>query len=39
VIIADLDRKPFMDAMSGIYHKSLSDQRIKSLVERIRQVQ
>jgi TRAP-type C4-dicarboxylate transport system substrate-binding protein len=39
VIVADVDKKPFIDAMSGIYHKSLNDERIKALVDRIRQVQ
>jgi tripartite ATP-independent transporter DctP family solute receptor len=38
VIVADIDKKPFIDAMSGIYHKSLNDERIKGLVDRIRQV-
>jgi tripartite ATP-independent transporter DctP family solute receptor len=39
IIVTDIDRKPFMDAMANIYHKSLSDDRVKTLVERIRKVQ
>jgi TRAP-type C4-dicarboxylate transport system substrate-binding protein len=39
VVITDFDRKPFMDAMSEIYDKSLSDPKLKQLVDRIRQVE
>jgi tripartite ATP-independent transporter DctP family solute receptor len=39
LIIADIDRKPFMDAMSGIYDKLLTDGRMRQFVERIRSVQ
>jgi len=39
MIETDFDRKPFMDAMVDIYGRSLSDPRLKELVERIRQVE
>jgi tripartite ATP-independent transporter DctP family solute receptor len=39
VVITDFDRKPFMDAMSEIYDKSLSDPKLRQLVDRIRQVE
>ncbi len=38
VIIADFDRKPFEDAMRGIYAKAASDPLLAPLIERIRQV-
>jgi len=38
-IVADFDRKPFEDAMSGIYAKAVTDPDLRQLVERIRQVQ
>lgn len=37
VIIADFDKRPFADAMAGIYDKTLSDPKLKLLVDRIRQ--
>jgi tripartite ATP-independent transporter DctP family solute receptor len=39
LIIAEIDRKPFMDRMSGIYDKLLTDGKMRQLVERIRSVQ
>jgi tripartite ATP-independent transporter DctP family solute receptor len=39
VIINDFNRKPFIDAMSAIYDKSLSDANVKQLVERMRQAE
>jgi len=39
VVITDFDRKPFMDAMSEIYDKSLSDPKLRQLVDRIRKVE
>ena len=39
VIIADIDRKPFEQAMTAIHAKALTTIRIKTLIERIRQVQ
>jgi len=38
-IITDFDRKPFEDAVSVIYKKSVTDRDLQQLVERIRQVQ
>jgi len=38
-IIANFDRKPFENAMSGIYDKTVTDPDLRQLVERIRQVQ
>jgi tripartite ATP-independent transporter DctP family solute receptor len=38
-IVANFDRKPFEDAMSGIYTKSVTDADLRQLIERIRQVQ
>jgi tripartite ATP-independent transporter DctP family solute receptor len=38
-IVANFDRKPFEDAMSGIYAKSVTDADLRQLIERIRQVQ
>jgi tripartite ATP-independent transporter DctP family solute receptor len=38
-IITDFDRKPFEDAVSVIYKKSVPDPELQQLVERIRQVQ
>jgi tripartite ATP-independent transporter DctP family solute receptor len=39
LIITDIDRKPFMDRMSGIYDKLLTDGKMRQFVERIRSVQ
>ena len=39
LIIADVDRKPFMDQMSWIYDKLLADGKMRQFVERIRSVQ
>jgi tripartite ATP-independent transporter DctP family solute receptor len=39
VVIGEFDKKPFVDAMAGIYDKSMADERIRVLVERIRQAQ
>ncbi len=39
VIVTDVDRKPFEDAMSGIYSKAMLDEEERQLIERIRQVQ
>ena len=39
LIISDFDKKPFEDAMKPIYEHTLSDPKLKQLVERIRQVQ
>jgi len=38
-IVANFDRKPFEDAMSGIFTKSVTDADLRQLIERIRQVQ
>ena len=38
-IVANFDRKPFEDAMSGIYTQSVTDADLRQLIERIRQVQ
>jgi tripartite ATP-independent transporter DctP family solute receptor len=38
MIVTDLDKKPFMDAMADIYRGALADPRLGQLVERIRQV-
>jgi tripartite ATP-independent transporter DctP family solute receptor len=38
-IVANFDRKPFENAMSAIYTKSVSDADLRQLIERIRQVQ
>jgi len=38
-IVANFDRKPFENAMSGIYAKSVTDAASRQLIERIRQVQ
>jgi tripartite ATP-independent transporter DctP family solute receptor len=38
-IIANFDRKPFEAAMSAIYAKTVTDQDLRQLIERIRQVQ
>ena len=38
-IVANFDRKPFEEAMSGIYTKSVTDADLRQLIERIRQVQ
>lgn len=39
LVVSDVQKKPFMDAMAGIYDKVLSDPKIRALVERIRQVE
>jgi len=39
VIVTDVDKKPFMDAMSGIYDKLLGEPKLKELVDRIRHVE
>jgi tripartite ATP-independent transporter DctP family solute receptor len=39
VIVSNVDKAPFEAAMAGIYDKALSDAKLRSLVERIRQVQ
>ncbi len=39
IIITEIDRKPFEDAMSGIYSKVMIDDEARQLIERIRQVQ
>jgi tripartite ATP-independent transporter DctP family solute receptor len=39
VIVSDFDRKPFIDAMTAIYEKSLTDAKMKQLVERMRKVE
>jgi tripartite ATP-independent transporter DctP family solute receptor len=38
-IVADLDKKPWIDAMAPVYEKSLANPGLKALVDRIRQVQ
>jgi tripartite ATP-independent transporter DctP family solute receptor len=38
-IVTDLDRKPFEDAMAGIYAKARQDPAATELIERIRQVE
>jgi len=38
IIVTDFDKKPFVDAMAEIYHKSLSDPRLRQLVDRIREM-
>jgi TRAP-type C4-dicarboxylate transport system substrate-binding protein len=38
IIIADIDRKPFENAMRGIYAKVMTDEDARQLIERIRQV-
>ncbi len=39
VIVAKFDRKPFEDAMSGIYVKAATDPALRQLIDRIRLVQ
>ena len=39
VIIADIDKRPFEQAMSAIHAKAVTDPDLRQLVERIRQVQ
>jgi tripartite ATP-independent transporter DctP family solute receptor len=39
LVIKEIDRKPFMDAMSPIYDKLLTDGRMRQFVMRIRSVQ
>jgi TRAP-type C4-dicarboxylate transport system substrate-binding protein len=36
-VVEDVDRKAFERAMSGIYDRMLTDPKIKSLVDRIRE--
>jgi tripartite ATP-independent transporter DctP family solute receptor len=38
-IVADFDRKPFENAMSTIYAKTVTDPDLRQLIDRIRQVQ
>jgi tripartite ATP-independent transporter DctP family solute receptor len=39
IVVTDFDKKPFMQAMSGIYEKALSDPKLAELVARIREVE
>ena len=39
VIVSEFDKKPFVDAMAGIYAKALADPKLRGLIDRIRQVQ
>jgi tripartite ATP-independent transporter DctP family solute receptor len=39
VIVTQFDRKPFEEAMAGIYAKATKDPALRALVDRIRQVQ
>jgi tripartite ATP-independent transporter DctP family solute receptor len=39
MVVSDFDRKPFEEAMSGIYRKASGDPAIGALIDRIRQVQ
>lgn len=39
IIVSAVDKAPFESAMAGIYDKALRDTKLRSLVERIRQVQ
>jgi tripartite ATP-independent transporter DctP family solute receptor len=39
VIVTQFDRKPFEEAMAGIYAKATSDPALRALVDRIRQAQ
>ena len=39
IITADFDRKPFEDAMAGVYAKTLRDPASAALIERIREVE
>ena len=38
VIVADFDRKPFADAMAGVYRKAAENPAIAPLIDRIRRV-
>jgi TRAP-type C4-dicarboxylate transport system substrate-binding protein len=38
-IVTDFDRKPFEDAMAGIYEKARRDPVAAELIERIRKVE
>jgi tripartite ATP-independent transporter DctP family solute receptor len=38
-IVADIDKKPWIDAMAPVYEKTLADPALKALVDRIREVQ
>jgi tripartite ATP-independent transporter DctP family solute receptor len=38
-IVADIDKKPWIDAMAPVYEKTLADPGLKALVDRIREVQ
>ena len=38
-IVTDIDRKPFEDAMAGIYAKAQADPAAAALIERIRKVE
>jgi tripartite ATP-independent transporter DctP family solute receptor len=39
VIVSEFDKKPFVDAMAGIYAKAMDDPKLRGLIDRIRQVQ
>jgi TRAP-type C4-dicarboxylate transport system substrate-binding protein len=39
VIIADIDKQPFADAVSGVYDRALQEPKLRQLAERIRQAQ
>jgi len=39
VIVSDVDRKPFEDAMAGVYRKAAANPAVAPLLDRIRQVQ
>jgi tripartite ATP-independent transporter DctP family solute receptor len=39
VVVTEFDKRPFMDAMKEIYDKFLSDPKLKTLVDRIRQAE
>jgi tripartite ATP-independent transporter DctP family solute receptor len=38
-IVSEFDKRPFVDAMAGIYAKAMDDPRLRGLIDRIRQVQ
>jgi len=39
IVITEFDKRPFMDAMTEIYDKFLSDPKLRTLVDRIRQAE
>jgi len=39
VIVSDVDRRPFEDAMAGVYRKAAANPAVAPLLDRIRQVQ